>query len=144
MVPWLLIRFGNNVPAVAPPPSAGGGGVGTFTRRRWRELQDAIEAQHQAEIRAQDLTQKKRAALVRAAAAAEQAIEAAEQAEQRAQSANLERLASLLETASRATATAELVRVANNAIKLAHEIKAAFARQEEEDDEETITLLLLS
>jgi predicted HD phosphohydrolase len=117
--------------AVATPT---GGQIvgGTFSRKRWRELQDAISAQRRAEERVQDLKQKKRAALAQAAKAAEQAIEAA-QAEQ---SADLVRLTRLLEAATRAQTTADVVRAANQAIKLANAIRL------EAEEEEAIIMLL--
>lgn len=129
----------------APGPSVGGGGSGhTFSRKRWRELMEAIRAkelalQEAAEVR----PAKEKRALEKAAEAAAIAIAAAvDEARETAEiNRRLVSLTNALEAAVGAETLKGVMQQSNKAIKAAQ----ALARQieDDEEEEEAIVLLLL-
>jgi hypothetical protein len=138
---FLLETVAADAPAVEAPPENAGGFIvgGTFSRKKWRELQDAKRAQAEAEQRAEELKRsKQKAALASAAEVAAKAIEATEEAEPDAQAiARLQAMTSALEAAAGAKKVATIISQAKAA--------EAFARQvmEELEDEEQAVMLLL-
>jgi hypothetical protein len=127
-----------SVGAVVTPPQPDVGGRivgGTFTRKRWRELCEAREAQRELERQALELKAKtkKKLALDKAARVAEIAIDQASAYDQ----IHVLALTRALEAAASATRTAETIAKA----KRVAAISIAIIREVEE--EEDIELLLL-
>lgn len=120
--------------ALVETPSNPGGRISgaTFSRKKWRELREAIAAQAALERRAQEHTGKRRTVLARAAESADQAITAIENSEGR--SAELAQLTRAMEAACGAVKVAETIRLANAAY--------AFAEQMRDDDDEAMMVLL--
>jgi L-lactate utilization protein LutC len=123
---------------VTPEPPSVGSSIsgGTFSRKRWRELKDAWEAQAAAEMAAAELKAKtkRKVTLAKAARLAEAAINQAH-ADERIRVGALTRA---LEAAADATKAAIAIREAQHAIA----ISLAIIRDQEDEDE--LLHLLLS
>jgi hypothetical protein len=131
----------------------GGGGDriagGQFSRRRWRELEDAIAAERNAQAQARALAdERKRAAARKAAAAAKAARRAAWRAQDRsnAEAANVRLLADAQRALSAGQAFNDTLRSAAAIAAAAREVQAqAQARSAAlNDEDEAIVLLLLA
>jgi hypothetical protein len=132
---------------VVIPPSGGGAGfVETFTRRRWRELLLAIEAEANAEADLRgNRTPKQQEKLQDAIAAANAAILAAhDQAETAALNADLRKLANSLNAAVSASRVTASIKHANIAIIAAKSITAHIKQQQEDEEEIEMVFLLLN
>jgi hypothetical protein len=129
---------------VVPPTGGGAGFVETFTRRRWRELLLAIEAERNAEddIRG-NRTPKQQEKLQDAIRATNAAILAAhDQAETAKLNADLRKLANSLNAAVSASRVTASIKHANTAIIAAQSI-TAYVKQQQEDEEELEMVFLL-
>lgn len=151
-------------PTPEAPANAGGTIVaGSFSRRKWRSLQDAKRAQSEAEDQAKRLKAKGRKALQEATGKSQEAIAAADRAQADAEiNRAVERMTTALEAAQNATALTEILHEANlieiraQAVMQAiqeqkaeaareAEMKALLAKmaQDEQDEEEAVVTLLL-
>jgi len=128
------------------PPSGGGAGyIHYFSRRRWRELMLALEAEERAiaDIRG-SRTIKQQEALQAAIDRANAAILAATQAAETAQlNAELIRLAHALDAAVSASRVTASIKAANKAFAVSNLIIAQL-RREQEEEEELMQVLLLT
>lgn len=124
------------IPPSPPPPSVGSSiSGGTFSRGRWRALR---EAQHAAEVRAQETGQRKRKkALDEAAAAAALALSALreEEVERQAIETNATAMRHALEAATGSNRLATVIRQSNRVVELA---KAIIQQIEDDEEEEEI------
>ena len=123
----------------------GGGGTlsgGTFSRGRWRALQDGIAAERESEARtrARDLA-RRRAAAKRAATAAKAARDAA-RAREDAVNAGLARDRALAGALDAVTGARSVSGVADGSARLIHAARTARALADARDEEEALALLL--
>ncbi len=128
----LFNQFGdaNTTGATVLMPGASGG---SFSRKRFEEIQAAYRAAEEAERRALELKTKQAEALKKAAQAVEQV---AREVEEHESPADLERMTVALEAATNATRATAIIKNA----KIAYD--AAMLAIELEDEEEAIMLLL--
>ena len=113
-----------------------------FTKKRYREIQGALQAARDAEKRAHELKRKAdRVAAWQAAQQARAAIEAARLAEDQSNQARAHMLAltGALQAMSGAQGTNEVMRNSQGVMRMAAQAKAY---QDEQDEEEAISLLL--
>lgn len=134
---------GGASPSSPPPVTTPSDSIGSaiiphgkhFSRKRWKELLEAIAAQQALEAKAQEVTGKRREVLKRAAQAAEVAIASIEEEETAAHSAELVRLKNVMNAATGAAKLADVVKTANAA--------TAYALEMDDEEEEAIMLLML-
>src|SRR5262245_24774466 len=121
-------------PEPAPPTGGGAGFVHTFTRRRWRELQLAIEAEQRAEMDLRGGRKPKQQEAIQAAiAAANKAILAAlDEAETARLNHELVQMAHALDAAMGATRVTASIKAANRVVALSQAIVAATRAEEDE------------
>jgi hypothetical protein len=127
-------------------PALGGAGfVHFYSRRRWRELMEALYAEEQALADIQgNRTPAQQDALRAATDAANAALLAAQQAHESAKlNADLVRLTNSLNAAVGASKVKYSIGRANAAIAASHSIIAEIRRQEEEEDEDMRAILMI-
>jgi hypothetical protein len=129
----------------------GGGGDriagGQFSRRRWRELKDAIAAQREAQAQARArASERQRAAVREAAAAAKTARRAAWAAQDRrnAEAADIRRLADARRALSAAQDFNDALRSAAAIAAAAEQAQAQARSAALNDEDEAMVLLLLA
>ncbi len=110
-----------------------------FTRKRWRELQDAIRAEEDARQKAVTVSPKAKKKVVKAADKAAEAIEAAKKTEAESVSRELQRMTDALEAVASAKKTAAVIARSDEVVRLARAVMQAL---EDEDEEEAVSLLL--
>lgn len=139
-MPRMHFFFGK-VSGVAVPPEHASDSIGSrivgryFSKKRFREIVDAQRAQEAAERKAQEVTGKRRVALARAAATAERAIVSVEDNRVEEEKAQLASLTRLLESATAAKSLSDMVRLANEAHRMAQAML--------EEEEEAVMLLAM-
>lgn len=133
--------FANKAAGVTPPQSDHtGSGItgGWFSRKKWHDLKDLLEAQRRVEELAEEKSGKEATALDQAAGRAAQALELIHQA--RLDELNkFARMQSLLEAAAQAETMAARIRAANQAAVVATRII-----RDLEEEEEAIAFFLLN
>jgi hypothetical protein len=142
----LIKGFQVETVSVVPPQGGGAGFVHTFTRRRWREFMDVLEAEAAAVADvAGSRTVKQQEKLQDAIAATNAAILAAhDQAETAKVSEDLARLANSLNAAVGASRVTASIKHANAAIIAAKSITEHYRRlQQEQEEEEEMEMVLL-
>lgn len=120
------------------------GGVRTFTRKRWRELQELIAAEQAAEAKARSAKKPaQREALARAAEQAQEVIAALEAAQETAElAADAARLARTLEDAASMRGLNDSLAQAAAAEALGRELMVRISEFEQDEEDATMMVLL--
>jgi hypothetical protein len=127
---------------VASPVGGGGTGAGgSFSRSQWKKLRDLKAAIQEAEERAEELTTRGKAKVVKATEAAAAVAEAVAQHAKLAEVAKLNAITNALDAATGAKTVAQTMRHADEALAIAK--RALIAMAEADEEEEAIALLLL-